>query len=223
MRKSIATILMTFLGLALLGYTATRTLDLVELTLPPESRIVGYLALAALDGGLIIWLLVFMYGARGAWQRAISLMMIIVSLVGIAIAVIADTFINAGARGALAKADSGTIAAAIWLISIIIVLNVAAAVAMHITDPDHLKAQAEEEARNKIEAMAIKQIAANADNLAAELAPSIGEAWVQSMRSQYLDPISEPKQLPGGNRTNFFSRAAKPVQMDTDPNESGRS
>jgi hypothetical protein len=51
MKQKIALTLLTLMGLALLGYTALRTLDLIQLTLPADQQAIGYLALVAFDGG----------------------------------------------------------------------------------------------------------------------------------------------------------------------------
>ena len=71
MLKKIGALIVTLLGIVLLVYSATRSLDFIMLTLPPERQIMAYFGLAALDGGLIAWLLSYLYGSRGGWQRAI--------------------------------------------------------------------------------------------------------------------------------------------------------
>lgn len=57
MKQKIALALVTFMGLALLGYTALRTLDVIQLALPTDQQAIGYLALVAFDGGLVGWTL----------------------------------------------------------------------------------------------------------------------------------------------------------------------
>ncbi len=198
MKQKIALALVTLMGLAPLGYTALRTLDLIQLTLPTDQQAIGYLALVAFDGGLVGWTLFYLHGAKGAWQRGIAAMMIVVSLAGVLIAFGADTLYQANARGTIATLDPALVTTAIWGMVLIIGANVGAVVATHLTDPDARKAQAEEEARDKITEAALKQIASNADTLAAELSPKIGEAWVTEMRAQYAHglPASRRATLP---------------------------
>lgn len=192
MKQKIALALVTLMGLALLGYTALRTLDLVQLTLPADQQVIGYLALVAFDGGLLGWTLFFLHGARGGWQRGIAALMIVVSLIGVLLAFGADTLYQANARGTLATLDPGIVTNAIWGMVIIIGLNVGAVVAVHVTDPAARRAQAEEEAHDKIEDAALKQIQDNADALASELAPHIGRNWVDEMRARYIRFMPAP-------------------------------
>lgn len=185
MKRTIATIVITVMGLVLLGYTALRTLDLIQLTLPIDQQAIAYLALVAFDGGLLGWLMFFLYGASGSWQRGIALVMIVVSLAGVLIAFGADTIYQASARGTLTELDPATISTAIWAMVLIIGANVAAVTIVHLQSPEARRMRAEEEARDKIEDAAIKKIDENADALAAELAPSLGAAWVKDMRHRY--------------------------------------
>jgi hypothetical protein len=114
MKQKIALLLVTTMGLSLLAYTALRTLDFVQLTLPADSQAVGYLALVAFDGGLVGWTLFYLHGARGAWQRGVAVLMIGVSLIGVLIAFGADTFYQSAARGTLQTVDPQLVTTAIW-------------------------------------------------------------------------------------------------------------
>jgi hypothetical protein len=60
MFKKIGALLVTVLGGALLVYSATRSLDFIELTLPEDRKILAYFGLAALDGGIVAWLLSYL-------------------------------------------------------------------------------------------------------------------------------------------------------------------
>lgn len=95
MFKKIGMLLVTILGGALLVYSATRSLDFIELTLPEDRKILAYFGLAALDGGLIAWLLSYLYGSRGGWQRAISILMVCVDVIGAVSMFTLDTLYNA--------------------------------------------------------------------------------------------------------------------------------
>ena len=197
MKQKIALALVTMMGLALLGYTALRTLDLIQMTLPLDQQTIGYLALVAFDGGLVGWTLFFLHGAKGSWQRGIAAMMIVVSLAGVLIAFGADTLYQSGVRGTTAELDPAIVATAIWGMVLIIGANVGAVVATHLTDPEARKAMAEEEARDKIVEAALRQIDSNADSLAAELSPKIGEAWVTEMRAQFSHSLQGKKMIAG--------------------------
>lgn len=200
MFKRIASLIVTVLGIALLVYSATRSLDFIELTLPPERQILAYFGLAALDGGLVAWLLSYLYGSRG-WQRAIALLMVIVDTLGAIAMFTLDTLYNSGQAGLTAALTTNELQTAILALSGIIALNVAATIAHHILDPDQLKAQAEEESMDHIDNEELAHIRRNAASLAAEVAPIRASNWKARKRAQYLNLANDdrpPAQLPPG-------------------------
>lgn len=82
---------------------------------------------------------------------------------------------------------------AILALSGIIALNIIATVAHHITDPDKLREQAEEEAFSKVEDATLKQISTNADTLAAQLAPTLAADWMNQTKARYMAFIGTGK------------------------------
>jgi len=186
MFRKIGSLLITLLGLALLVYSAARSLDFISLTLPDDRKILAYFGLAALDGGLVAWLLAYLYGSRG-WQRAmIALLMILVDLLGAVAMFTADTLLNAGRAGLGAGLAPETTNAAIMALSGIIAINIAATIAHHLTDPDKLREMAEEEAFDHLDDEELKAIKTNATTLAAEVAPIRALAWQERQRARYL-------------------------------------
>jgi hypothetical protein len=180
MNKKIGILLVTILGGALLVYSATRSLDFISLTLPPDRQILAYFGLAALDGGLVAWVLSYLYGSRGSWQRAISILMVIVDTLGAIAMFTLDTLYNTGKNG---------MTKAVLALSGIIALNIIATIAHHITDVDKLREQAEEEAFAKVEDATLKQISKNADTLAAQLAPVMAADWQTQTQAKYLSYV----------------------------------
>lgn len=189
MFKKIGMLLVTILGGALLVYSATRSLDFIELTLPEDRKILAYFGLAALDGGLIAWLLSYLYGSRGGWQRAISILMVCVDVVGAIAMFTLDTLYNTGKAGMTKAMTPEEMTNAVLALSGIIALNIIATVAHHITDPDKLREQAEEEAFSKVEDATLKQISRNADQLAAQLAPVMAADWQAQTRARYMSYV----------------------------------
>lgn len=196
MFKKIGMLLVTILGGALLVYSATRSLDFIELTLPDDRKILAYFGLAALDGGLIAWLLSYLYGSRGGWQRAISILMVCVDVVGAIAMFTLDTLYNTGKAGMTKAMTPDEMTNAVLALSGIIALNIIATVAHHITDPDKLREQAEEEAFAKVEDATLKQIARNADSLAAQLAPTMAADWQRQTEARYLSYVGTGKLPP---------------------------
>ena len=186
MFKKLGSMLVLVLGGALLAYSASRSLDFIALTLPADKAILAWFGLAALDGGLIAWALSYLYGSRGGWQRAISLLMVLVDLVGAVAMFTADTLYQTGQSGMTTAMTADQIQTAVLALSGIIALNIAATVAHHLTDPDKLREQAEEEAFAKVEDATLRQISQNADQLASQVAPMLATDWMQNTRARYL-------------------------------------
>ncbi len=196
MFKKIGSFIVLALGVILLGYSATRSLDFIALTLPADRAILAWFGLAALDGGLVAWVLSYLYGSRGGWQRAISMIMVLVDLLGAVAMFTADTLYQTGQSGMTAAMSPETVQTAVLALSGVIALNIAATVAHHMTDPDKLREQAEEEAFAKVEDATLKQISGNAEQLAAEVAPMLATDWMENTRARYLAKISQ-RILPG--------------------------
>lgn len=196
MLKKIGVLIVTLLGGALLVYSATRSLDFIGLTLPADRQVLAYFGLAALDGGVIAWLLSYMYGSRGAWQRAISILMLIVDVVGAIAMFTLDTLYNTGKTGMTAAMSPEELSSAVLGLSGIIALNIIATIAHHVTDPDKLREQAEEEAFAKVEDATLKQISKNADSLAAQLAPIMAADWKAQTEAKYLSYVGTGKMPP---------------------------
>jgi hypothetical protein len=194
MFKKIGMLLVTVLGVTLLVYSATRSLDFIELTLPEDRKILAYFGLAALDGGLVAWVLSYLYGSRGGWQRAISMLMVCVDAVGAVAMFTLDTLYNTGKAGLTVAMTASEIKNAVLALSGIIALNIIATIAHHLTDPDKLREQAEEEAFAKVEDATLKQISKNADALAAQVAPTLAEDWMTQTRARYLSYVGTGKR-----------------------------
>lgn len=193
MFKKIGVLLVTILGGALLVYSATRSLDFISLTLPADRQVLAYFGLAALDGGLLAWLLSYLYGSRGGWQRAISILMVCVDVVGAIAMFTLDTLYNTGKNGMTAAMTPEQITTAVLGLSGIIAVNIIAVVAHHITDPDKLREQAEEEAFAKVEDATLKQISKNADTLAAQVAPVMAADWQAQTQAKYMSYVGTGK------------------------------
>ncbi len=192
MGKKLASYLVLLVAGALMIYSGARTFDLLSQTLPKGQEVLAFLALLAFDDGLIAWLAVFMFGAHGGAQRAIAMLMILVSLVGIVIGFGGDTLLTASKNGMIADVNIGM--TALILTTIIIAANIAAVTFYHIVSPENQRRMAEETARSEIEESALGSIKSQAQQLAKELAPTIASAWVADMRAHYLSQLSPEAQ-----------------------------
>jgi hypothetical protein len=194
MFKKIGILLVTLLGGSLLVYSATRSLDFISLTLPADRQVLAYFGLMALDGGLVSWLLSYLYGSRGGWQRAISILMVCVDVVGAIAMFTLDTLYNTGKAGMTKAMTPEEMTTAVLALSGVIALNILAVIAHHITDVDKLREAAEEEAFAKVEDATLKQISKNADSLAAQLAPIMAADWQAQTQAKYMSYVGTGKR-----------------------------
>jgi hypothetical protein len=100
-----------------------------------------------------------------------------------------DTLYNTGKNGMTEAMTPEAMTNAVLALSGIIALNIIATIAHHITDPDKLREQAEEEAFAKVEDATLKQISKNADSLAAQLAPVMAADWQTQTQAKYLSYV----------------------------------
>ena len=202
MLNKLGNLLATILGAALLVYSMTRSLDFISLTLPADKQILAWFGLAALDGGVVAWLLAFLHGSGSSWQRAIAFLMVVIDFLGAVAMFTLDTLYNAGSSGLIAGLTPEMIRSAILALSMVIAMNIAATIAHHMLDPDALRRQAEEEARAQIEDQALTLIRQNAPQLASQVAPQVANAWREGIVTEY------------GHR---LKRERKPTDTSNDP------
>jgi streptogramin lyase len=220
MNKYLGYIAITTLASALLVYSASRSLDFIALTLPQDRQALAWVGLAALDGGLVAWLVTYLFGARGGAQRAIALVMIVCDLLGAVAIFTADTLYNTGKAGLTATMTPGAIYTAVLALSLIVAINIAATVAFHLTEPEALRNQAEEAARAKIEDAILMAIRDNAGQLAAEIAPKVSRTWKDQMTAEYSHRIKVEK-LPALPQPEM-ELLANPISPRSRGNSSGK-
>jgi hypothetical protein len=121
-----------------------------------------------------------------------------------------DTLYNTGKAGMTQAMTSDEIMTAVLGLSGVIALNIIATIAHHITDTDKLREQAEEEAFAKVEDATLKQIAKNADALAAQLAPVMAADWQAQTQAKYLSYVGTGK-LPVLDATSRDVPVTQPV------------
>lgn len=186
MKTQLSKISITVLAGALLIYSAARSWDLIAATLPANQRLLAWFGLAALDVGLVLWLLQFLHGASGEYQRAIALVMVVVDFAGAVLLFSADTLYRTGAAGLTAALSPGQLRGVVLILSGVIALNVGATVLYHVFDPESRKRIAAGVAQDKIESEALRLIHHQAESLAGELAPMLADSWRNSTKARYM-------------------------------------
>lgn len=196
-KKGLANVLVTGLGILLLGYSAFRSIDFVSLTVPADKQFLAYLAVAATELGIVFWLATFLWGSSGAIQRAIAAIMTIVDFAGSTALFVADTMLRSGENGLIAEMAAEDVQLVIVGLSVVVAANILATIAYHATDPEVMRNMAAEEAKDEIDQLTLKKIQENSKLLAAEVAPQIASDWMMQTRARYMHQIVGAK---GGRR-----------------------
>jgi hypothetical protein len=172
-------VLLWLITIALIVFTATRSVNLIQSTMPADSQMVAYAALAGLDGGVLAWLFWTTRSAKGGVQRTIGSLMIVVDLAGIAAAVLGDTMLIAGTDPQMVGMVS------IWVIPIIIIANIAATVVAHMFDPSQSLRDAQRSVSDELERQKAEWMKANASSIASQVGPAAGAHAAQQMLAQF--------------------------------------
>ena len=196
MNKAIALIITLFVGGALMIYSASRTLALLQMTLPAGQTDMAFLALAAFDGGLVAWTLTFMAGASGAYQRGIALLMIIICLAGVIVGFGADSILGALNGGIVsAGAVDGSFGLTVVLATVaIIAANIAAVTAFHVLSPENRRRMQEETFSDHIEAAAFQKSNEAIPMLAAQLAEQLTASRMDRLHAKYQTMIANDER-----------------------------
>lgn len=180
-------VLLWIITTALLVFTAARSVHLIQSTLPEDSKVLAYAALAGLDGGVLAWLFWTTRSARGATQHTIGTLMIIVDLAGITAAVLGDTMLVADPTN---RAIVATVA--IWLVPLVIVSNVVATVVAHLVDPAQAIRDAQRSLRDELDRQMAEAMARNAASTAADAAAIAAQHWAEQTKAAYMAGL-QPK------------------------------
>jgi hypothetical protein len=166
--------------IALILFTAIRTLHFLQMTFPPELGYVAYLGLAAFDVGILGWLYYASHSAEGDSQRALAYGMIFVCMGGVIITTIADMIIVSAQNG-LTKLPPQWSTIGLWGVIIVIIMNVIAGILVHLNAPSHKRHFAMESARDKIHTTVLSHIQAQADVIAPQIAEHTARHWANQV------------------------------------------
>lgn len=183
--KFIAQVGFYALALGLMAYAAMRTLDFVQGTMPADRQFWGYLFLLSTGVGAIIWLLVYLKLAEGAKQRGLAFMMGVIDLLGEMAMVYADTVRVSSENGQMSMTQ-GDLQTFITASVGIIAVNIVAAYAFHLFDP---QAERESHARDLVDevtdaAMKSLNTPQAKQNMIDDLAPTLKSAILDEVTAQ---------------------------------------
>ena len=204
--KSIGKIAFYVLLLGLFAYAASRSLDFIQSTLPPNQKVIGFLGLFATEGGSIIWLVVFLKEASGLPQKAISVLIAIVDMLGSIGLFTFDTLYRSGENGAIAALTPDDIRNVILGLSGLIGLNLISAFAFHVMNPENMRKMREDSAHDAVQTSLLKQIEDEAEHMAQQMTPLLFAQW----QEKFMQPFNHIDVLGLGR----FEQHGKPIAID---------
>jgi hypothetical protein len=211
--KGTAGVLFYVISGALLIYAASRSLDFINATLPQDQQIIGYLGLAATSGGMISWLMLFMYKAEGIGQKVTAGIMTVLDMLGEFALFTMDTLYQAGESGMTAQLAADEIRMVVLGLSGLIAVNILATILFHLLEPENIKRMRESFVRDQLEAQALKQIEKRGDEIAGRLAPQIAQQWADDFEARFAD--MKALGLGAANRSPAQPGASQPSAAQT--------
>lgn len=186
MFESVGQILVLIVAAGLMIFSASGTLALLQ----PLLGDTAYFALLAFDGGVVAWLIVFMHGAKGGPQRAISALMIVVDLIGCVVGFGVNLIASAGNFSLINKLDKSAMQAALLAVIFVIAANIMATVFFHLLSVENRKRMAEEGLHDAIDKAANKKAKAAIPDLAERLADMMTASQMQQLESHYRATVT---------------------------------
>ena len=183
-------LLIAGLALILMAYTGARSVNFIQATLPADRQILAFFALACLEGGMLGWLLYFLKGSEGAWQKGIAVVMTVIDFAGSTALFTADTLYESAQAGLTTGLTPDEIKNTLLALSGVIAINVGGKMMCWAMDPKARKERAQTEAFDKIDDLALEKISAEADRLAEELANQMTAAWKAQTQALYSAKIA---------------------------------
>jgi hypothetical protein len=208
--KSIGTIAFYLLTAGLFIYAASRSLDFIQSTLPPDQKIIGFLGLLATEGGAMIWLIVFLKEASGVPQKAISVLTAILDMFGSIGLFTMDTLYRSGQAGTIAQLTADDVRNVILALSGLIGVNLISAFAFHVVNPENMRKMREDSAHDTVTSSLLKQIEDEAEHLAQQMTPMLFDQW----REKFTGTFNHIDVLGVGK----FEQNGKPITAELPKN-----
>lgn len=212
--KGIATVLFYAISAALLIYAASRSLDFILATLPADQQIIGYLGLAATSGGMLAWLMVFLFKAEGTGQKVTAGLMTFVDMLGEFGLFSMDMLYQTGNKGLTAALTGEEIRMTVLALAGLIAVNILATVCFHLLDNENMRNMRETAVRDQLQNEALKHIEKHGEQLAHDLAPALANQWAREFESRFSDlralGLGEVNQQPRAAQDGGFHLLSKP-------------
>lgn len=181
MKRTGSKIVFGLISAVILLWTASLTTSFLSSVLPASFWAVPYLGLVVFDGGMIGWMIVYLYNAEGSMQRSIAMGMTVFNLIGVGLMTVAEIVLG-GQTLTGAPAMLGTFA--IWGIGIWTFVNVAAIIGYHLSSPDARIAAAIQDEKDALVSEALADMRNRRQANAARLSRAMGAGMYQTLLSE---------------------------------------
>lgn len=181
LKRTGSKIVFGMISLVILMWTASLTTTFLQSVLPGQFWAVPYLGLVVFDGGMIGWMIVYLYNAEGSMQRSIALGLTVFNLLGVGLMTIAEIVLG-GQTLTVAPELLGTVA--IWGVGIWTFANVAGIVAYHLSSPDARIAAAIQEEKDALVEEALNDLRNRRQDNARVLSGQMGGAMYKALVSE---------------------------------------
>lgn len=205
----VARILFYIFCAVVLVWTGSLTVKFVS-TVLPGSTVEPFLALGIFDGGALVWLLVFLYGSKGLGQRAVSLLMLVLDLIGVGVMTIAALFLG-GQTYTVPLENLGEIA--VWVLAGWTFMNLAAAYAFHLLAPGAQHEITMGVAQDKVKAQALSQMEHKMDEISAQVAEELSAELLAGALRDLGARARMPAALPAPSEARY-QRAEPAPRLD---------
>lgn len=169
------------------AFTVSLTLSELREILPGD-EITPYFALALFDGGALAWLGAWLFHAKGLYQRALAVIMLIADLAGVVM--IAGARLLSGGQN-LTDPPAWLGAAIIYGVLLWTALNLIAIYAFHVTEPETMQQIEMQVLEDTIQQEAIEQARANVESEVQALAGVIAARVTGRMKYKLRLPVSD--------------------------------
>lgn len=200
MQKNIAKIAFYLVALVTILWTSSLTVSFISTALPLSAWYVPFFALIVFDGGMLAWMKVYIDHAQGSWQRTISGISCGFDLIGVGLMAFAEILLG-GQTFVAAPENLGTYA--IWGVGIWTVVNVAAVITFHLSDPDARWRMAVQAEIDEVKDEAIKKLKLKRAQHSGRLSDQLSDGMMAQLEAELATdrnkdgiPDTFQKQLP---------------------------
>lgn len=233
MKKHLTSGLTFFMGLGLFIFVAFFNVRFFMGLMPAGYELLGWLGLFSLDGGFVVWLLMFKRIEQGNAQRTIALVMFIVDLIGSIGSMIAEMIHTAATRGGAGDIGPDARWVLLVVVGVIVGVNIAAELAYSLFDPNLFakvkEAQLEDTIRERRDAERFKV----AETLGEKWAAEENAAWIakmqhavdsrnlavySSLQHPQIERVSDENSI-GARFERLFDRGRKAIAGSDEPTQ----